>query len=224
MKKNIFLAIFTLAFLVLIIGCNEKSDLPNNPEQNANEAGDFYVLGIDDAMASIEDATLEKNMNFTPDFESNDFFFDGRHERKDKFKGKGLRLGVVFSKLDLNENQKDTIKTIFDENRECLSIPFKQFCEAAKEIMENRKDVLKAIRDKVKNGELSRADAQLEIKKINEATREEIENNEACAEARIAICACNTNMLENIASILDETQLALWNKWLSERPNPCIGG
>jgi Spy/CpxP family protein refolding chaperone len=224
MKKSSLVKIFISLILVAFIGCNEKSDLSNNPAQNINETGDYYVLGLDDAMSSIDDATLEKNMGFTSDFASDNFLNDGRHKRRGKFRGKGLRLGLVFHKMDLTEDQKDSVKIFFDENRDCISTPIQQFREAAKEIMEAKKLALDAIRDSVKAGELTREDAREKIKLINDQTREEIENNEACVEARDAMCACNTNMMENITSILDEDQFLIWTDWLSERPTPCSGG
>lgn len=221
--SNILKAFIALA-LVALIGCSEKEGVIDNSSSSLDKSGDYYVLGIEDGMASIEDATLDKDMGFKPDFEGKDFFFDKRHERKSKFKGKGLKLGLVFYKLNLTDNQKESIKTFFEDNRACVSVPFENFRVAAKAIMEKRKADIKAVRDLVKAGELTRTEARAEIRKINEATKEEIKNNDVCIQAKEDICACNKTLLENIASILDENQLTIWNEWLSNMPRPCIGG
>jgi Spy/CpxP family protein refolding chaperone len=221
MKKNNFLKVTLLMLLLAIAACSEKSGIIDQASSSKNTSGDYYLLEIEDGMNLIEDATLDKNMDFNSDFDSKGFYFDKRHERKSKFKGKGLKLGIVFSKLDLSDDQKESIKTIFAENRECVSVPFEQFREVAKEIMEAKKSDIQAIRDLVKAGELNRVEARAEIKIINEATREEIKNNEISIQAKEDICNCNTTMLENIELLLDEEQLSIWNEWLGKLPRDC---
>ena len=92
--------------------------------------------------------------------------------------------------------------------------------------MDGKREPIKAIRDQVKAGNLTRNEAHEEIKLINEAVREEIENCEDCIEAREAICACNTTLFESIGTELNltEEQPEIWNEWLSEHPRPCSDG
>ena len=232
---NIFRSTLILFFFLLLIGCSENQELINNPTDDYSVSGDYYVLGIEDAMSSIEDATLENDMGFGNNFGSKDFPPKGGFRPRGHghhggfnggFKGKGLHLGKIFYQLDLSEDQRGTLKTLMVGNRECLTEPFEQFREAAKEIMERKKEQLKAIRDEVKAGNLTRIEAHEELKLINEAVREEIENCEACIEAREAICACNTALFESIGTDLNLTdeQLEEWNDWLSEHPRPCSDG
>ena len=91
--------------------------------------------------------------------------------------------------------------------------------------MESTKEQMQAIRDRVKAG-LTREDARVIIKELNEATREEIENCEACIEARDAMCACNTTLFESIGAEIEltEEQLLIFNEWVTKHPRPCIGG
>ena len=224
LKNPIIVKIFTSTLLLfsflLLIGCNEKSEMINDPSDNLNASGDYYVLGIEDAMSSIQDATLENDMGFGEDFGPR------RRGHHGGSKGKGLHLGFLFYKLDLSEDQKEALKTLMEGNRECLAEPFEQFREAAKEIMEGTKEQIQAIRDQVKAGDLTREEAREELKILSAATREEIENCEACIEAREAVCACNTTMFDSIGTDLELTkeQLVVWNEWLSEHPRPCTGG
>ena len=157
----------TLFLFFVLIGCNEKSEMINDPSDNLSATGDYYVLGIEDAMNSINDATLESDMGFATYFEGGKFpprgefgfrrhgdhggFFGG-------FRGRGLHLGFLFYKLDLSEDQKEAIKTLMEGNRECLTEPFEQFREAAKEIMEGTREQMQAIRDQFKAGTITRED------------------------------------------------------------------
>ena len=237
MKKRSIMTAFTSTLILFLffalIGCNEKSEMVNEPSDNLSASGDYYVLGIDDAMSSIEDATLEKDMGFASYFRSGEFpprgeFGFGRFGRHGgffgEFRGKGLHLGFLFYKLDLSESQKEVIKTLMEGNRECLAEPFEQFREAAKEIMEGKKVQVQAIRDQVRSGGLTRAEARVQLKILNEETREEIKNCEACIEARGAMCTCNATLFESIAEELSVDQLAIWENWLDEHPRPCTEG
>jgi len=239
MKKHSIVKTFTSALLLffffILIGCNENSEMINDPSNNLSASGDYYILGIEDGMSSIEDATLEKDMGFATYFNSRKFpprgdfgFGRDRHHRGffGGFKGRGLHLGFLFYKLDISDDQKGAIKTLMEGNRECLVEPFEKFREAAKEIMEGTKEQMQSIRDMVKAGTLTREEARKLIKKQNEATREEIENCEACIEARDAMCACNTTLFESIGAEIEltEEQLVIYNEWLTKHPRPCPGG
>jgi len=203
---------------LLLLACSEKSDTINGPTNDVGASEDYYVLGIDDAMSSIQDASLEKDMGFGEDFGPR------RRGHHGGYKGKGLHLGRIFYQLDLSEDQRAELKTLMEGNRECLAEPFEQFREAAKEIMEGKKEQVRSIRDEVKAGGLTREEAHEQLKMLNETTREEIENCEACVEAREAICACNNSLFESIGTELTDEQLEVWNEWLSEHPLPCSDG
>jgi len=201
----------------LFVGCSEKSDLVNNLVQSENSAVDYYVIEFEDAMNSIDDATLDKDMGLMPifDVDNGKIGFDGKSEDMRRPSRKGMFLGVILRKLVLTESQNESIKTYMDEFRECLADPIAQFREAAKEIFEAKREQIIAIRDQVKAGELTREEARELIMEINIATREEIENCEACIEAKEAMLVCKETLFENIVSILDEDQLVIWNEWLS---------
>ncbi len=224
MNKNSFWKISISIIILVFFGCQEKSGIVDQESSSLDKTGDYYVLNFEDGMNAIEDATLDKNMNFNPDFDGKDFYFDRRHEHRTGFRGKGLRLGIIFSQLDLTEEQKESINTIFEDNRECVAVPFEQFREAAKVIMDSSRVKIDAIRDSVHAGELTRIEARLKIKKINEFTRSIIENNEVCIQAKEEICNCNQIMMENIELLLDENQLLIWREWLSKFPKPCENG
>lgn len=235
MKNRNVVKLFTLTlflfFFLLLIGCNEKQELINNPTNDYSASGDYYVLGIEDAMSSIQDASLENDMGFGKDFGSGKFppkgkFGSRRRGHHRGSKDKGLHLGRIFYKLDLSEDQRAALKTLMEGNRECLAEPFEQFREAAKKIMEGKKEQVRAIRDQVKDRTLIREEAHEQLKIINEATREEIENCAACIKAREAICECNTNLLESIGLDIRLTveQLEVWTEWLREHPLPCNDG
>ncbi len=227
MKRNNFIKAFISGLLLIsvfmFVGCSEKSELVNSPMQNESSAADYYVIEFEDAMSSIEDATLDKDMGFKPifDFDKGKVKFDGKRDHMRRPHRKGKYLGLIFKKLVLTDTQKESIKIYMDEFRECLADPIKQFREVAKEVFEAKKEQIIAIRDQVKAGELTREEARELIKEINIATREEIENCEACIEAKEAMLVCKNALFENIASILEEDQLIIWNEWLSkldERP------
>lgn len=235
MKNRSIIKVFTstllLLMFLLLLACSEKSDTINGPSKDFDASGDYSVLEIEDAMNSIQDASLENDMGFGKDFGKGKFpskgkSGDGKSGHHSGAKGKGLHLGRIFYKLDLNEDQIAALKTLMEGNRESLAEPFEQFREAAKEIMEGMKEQVRAIREEVKAGNLTRKEAHEQLKILNKATREEIKNCEACIEARVAICAYNTNLFESIGTDIGLTteQLEVWNKWLSVHPLPCTDG
>lgn len=217
MSKKIVLtlALISAAFLIVTIGCTDKSDTLSEPQNKGGETSEFFLLGIEDGMNSIEDATLDKDMGFAPAFGKDKF------PRKDRPHRKGFDLLKLFFQLNLTDEQKESIKEYFVQNHECMKTPFAKFHEAAKEIMEGTREERKEIHDRVKSGEISREQGKEEIRALNEKAREDIKNCEECVEAREEICECNKNLLDNISSTLDTDQLTIWKDWLNDHPTPC---
>lgn len=217
MKKKIdlILVLITATLLIVSTGCSDKSDTLSEPQNNLSETSELYLLGIEDGMSAIEDATIEKDMGFAP------VFGKDRFPHKHKPYRKGYDLLKLFFQLNLSDEQKESIKEYFKQNHECLKAPFAQFHDAAKEIMEGTREERRAIHELVKSGEMTREEGREEIRVLNEKAREEIKNCEECIEAREAMCECNNMLINNISSELEPDQLSIWEKWLEDHPTPC---
>lgn len=231
-KQKLKISLFFI--LIILIGCEHGTNSKENLSQNDYTSADLYLVGFEDAMSAIEDATIDTDMRFASFFDRTDFppkaDFAFGHKHGDRvgfrngFKGRGLHLGLVFFRLNLNELQRELIKEAMIANRECLAEPFQQFREAAKVIMDDVKDERKAIYELFRNGELSREEARTKIHELNLIVREDIKNSPDCIAAADAICECNNNFMTNIGSFLEEEQLFIWEQWLDEHPTPCSGG
>jgi len=147
-----------------------------------------------------------------------EFQFMGDEERRNpdnRFKPqKRFFLGRILSALDLTEEQRAAISEDLQAHHDCMTEAMLALREAEYELISVANEQRRAIYEQLRNGEITREEAQELIRGIFEELREDLENDEDVQAARAAIEACFDTLFDNIAAELTEEQLALWNEWL----------
>lgn len=235
----------TLMFLALnlslmaLVACNNNPADSSNAQDGSGQSlaldyssGEFAILGVEDAMDELQDATLEDSMCF------NDDFFHGHHFRRGGRFGRGgpkpgfgpriLRdstgnhLGRILRELTLTDTQKVRVRDLMDAHRECIQEPLQAFREANQAILDSANVQRRAIKDSVRAGLLTREEAKGKLEALSNSTRAAILANPNSAAPIADMCACKQTLLDAIAAILDETQLAAWNEWVGGLNGICF--
>lgn len=223
-------AILALFALFQLHCDNDASPLAHNSELDQLPA-EIAFIGFTDPESTLDDATFEKDFTIeTPDNPNLGFGNDGRHKGK-----KPPRPGFLgpkhkehkppfelFKNMNLSDEQKEQLKNAAENHFQCMQLPLEQFKEINNSILEETKIARKEIMDKLKNGDITEEEAEVLLQELNEKTRQLIEENPDNEQILQAICSCNETHYQEVASILSADQLAMWDQWHSQRPNPCI--
>ncbi|MFC2084817.1 hypothetical protein ACFLS9_07150 [Bacteroidota bacterium] len=223
--KAVLLSISLLA--LVFYGCSGNNSDINVPLEENFETEEYGVFDFEDAMNSIEDATLEKDFGFNNYFEKGKF---GRNHMPE-FKGpmhhrfdKGKHLGRILQRLKLSEAQKEQVHEFMGDHRDCTAQPNKTIKDVAKTYLDEAKNLRKEIIDQLKNGELTRTEAKELLEELNQQTRQQIMSDESVIAAKEELCSCKLTLFESISPILDAKQLEIWNNWVAGIPDPCLDG
>lgn len=213
--------LFSVLFLFIALTACKENGL-DNMENRDSFSDDISAYDFSDAMAELDDATLDKAMGFNEGFTTSDYpakGFSEKHKKGIRHKNNGMKR--VFRAMKLTPEQREQVKTFHIEFRECIVPAVKSFREAAKPFIEEANEARKAIREQVRAGELTREEAREQIKALNIETKEKIQNDPTCQEAKEAMCNCRTTFLDSIESILVDSQIEIWEKWKTNHPGSC---
>ena len=220
--------IFLLPFFYFT-GCSDKGEV-NSPNQMNFESPQFALVDYNDIDNAIEDCTIDSPMAINGVLVSYSFMNMGNDfvEGGPRLKGNpwlerfnfGKHLGLFFRRLNLSDEQKPVIKDLMLQYHETIKPLVKEFAEANKDIITQANTNRKAIVDGVKEGTLSRADAVVQIKTLNEATRDAIKNNPKTVEVKAKMCEARSKLLTGIEGILIGEQLVRWNVFSAKIPDP----
>ncbi len=216
MNKRLYLHLLILTFLMVSSGCQQKSVSPEDDNlMNSNLA----VLDKTDLEAGIQDATFDNAASFTSPLDRGNFF------RHDNDPGRsGRHLYMILRRLSLSEDQVVQVKDFFAGHKTCVAPFVAQFKLIVDPILQELNAQRRLIIQQVQNGQITREQAALRIRELNQAAREQIRNNPDVQELMVDICNCKSALFENIASILTEDQLVIWNEWISNLHNPPCSG
>lgn len=233
MKKiKIVLGLAALFLLPVFFfgGCSEKSDV-NAPNQINFDSPQFAVIDYKDINNAIEEGTIDTPiavnnvlanygfMNMGSAFVEGGLMMRGNPWLEHFDFGK--HLGLFFRRLKLTDEQKVNLKDLMTAYHAAIKPLVKEFVDANKEIIADANAKRKEIADKVKSGELTRAEAAPLIKALNEATRDAIKNNPESITVKGKMCDARTTLFDGIAKILSPDQLEKWNTLISKIPTPC---
>jgi hypothetical protein len=127
-------------------------------------------------------------------------------------------LGRVLNSLKLTTVEITNIRGYLKEHMDCVNAAMLALRESEKPIIENARTQQKAIFDQVKAGTMTRADAKVALKALNEATRTALEANPGRIIACLAMEACKKELYAKILAGLDDAQKALFQAWLDKQP------
>ncbi len=211
--------LFPVLLLVSIPSCQNADFSANTKvDWDAFERNELAVIDLEDAIANVEDATVEKPIAMNPVFRRDGRFF--RHPRYLFHRGSDLRQ--ILRDLDVTKEQMGQIRQFIRAHRECVKDPLEGLRETSVGIIANANEQRKAILQALRNGEITREEAKEQLKQLSEATCEAIRNNPASEPFLRAICECRLRLFDNIRSVLNEDQQARWNQWVSSLDGPCF--
>ena len=168
-------------------------------------------------MNGITDASLDKQMGYDDPLQNNRKFRNNSSEGRN-----GRHLFRILRLLQITPEQVEEVRRFMQAHRDCVKEPHKAFREAAAPYLQAANEQRREILARFRNGEITREEAKELIKQVNIETREAIQNDPLVQAAQEEICACKITLLDNIASVLDERQIIIWNAWVEGLEGPCF--
>ena len=231
-KKYLLTLLFSTALLFALglTSCQDDGAVGEPVQQDNFEGSEYAILDFDDAMSTVDGGTIDEEFSLKAPYPGDTGFTGEGHPEGTggpQMHGPRNRDGKrhfhrIFFLLELDDAQKETVKTYLEENRTCMRSAFEQFREAARPILEAANEERKAIMEQYRNGEITNEEAYFRLKELRERTHEALENDSGVQAAKEVICDCKLTLLDNVGSILTESQLTIWNDWVSELEGPCF--
>ncbi len=229
--KSFLVVAVILSFpLFYFSACSDKADV-NAPNQLNFDSPQFAVIDYNYVQNGVEDATLDSNMTFNTTLANYSFMnsmnsFSPGNSMMNRNPwlmhfDMGKHLGLFFRGLNLTDAQRNQIKDQMAQYHATIKPLVQQFKDANADIIAKANADRKAIADSVKAGTLTRAQASVKIKALNQTTRDEIKNNPKSVEIKKEMCDEKANLFAEIAKILTPDQLVKWNNRISKIPDPC---
>ena len=221
-KSTITMAAVLAAFLML--GLSSCKDEPVASDDNPYELAIWMAPEPDNSPAVITEESLEQPFDLVQ--EELDYLYCDNTSLygKPDFKNKRefLPLARVLKSLNLTDEQKDKVKGYLFDFRLCMKDAIKDLRQSEREVLKPFNEQRKAVVDAYKSGASSREDAMAQLKVIKTAAKEALKANNFRNIACEAMKLCRKILLENIGSLMEGNQIAIWNEWLAKLPDkPC---
>jgi Spy/CpxP family protein refolding chaperone len=224
------MAVLLLLPVLYFTGCSEKGEV-NSPNELNFESAQFAVIDFTDAENSVEDGTIETPIAINSVLSSYSFLNmgGGFTAGGPMMKGNpwlerfdfGKHLGLFFRRLKLTDEQKVALKNLMVNFHETMKPLVKEFLDANKDIITKANADRKTIVDQVRDSTLTRAEAAVKLKALNEATRDAIKNNPKTVEVKTKMCAARTQLFADIKGILEGDQVTKFENLIKLIKNPC---
>lgn len=224
------MAVLLLLPVLYFTGCSEKGEV-NSPNELNFESAQFAVIDFTDAENSVEDGTIETPLAINSVLSSYSFLNmgGGFTAGGPMMKGNlwlerfdfGKHLGLFFRRLKLTDVQKTQLKDFMAIFHETMKPLVQEFKDANSDIITKANADRKIIVDKVKAGELSRADAAPLLKALNDATRDAINSNPKTVVVKTKMCAARTQLFASVRGVLTGDQVTMFENWIKLIKNPC---
>jgi Spy/CpxP family protein refolding chaperone len=230
MKKYKFLVLLIPLIVIFIWGCSQSNEV--EPVQSSSfDSPQFIMIDNNDLLNGIEDATLTTDMKFstslfnfgilslTNNLNANDPIIRGIPWLANFDFTK--QLGLIFRRLDLTEAQVTDIRALMKTYHESLKPLLAAFQEANKEIVKAANEKRKVIMDDLKNGVITRQQANEKLRILNTETRQQIKDNPASIRITNQICQLNKKLMEDIKALLTPEQVVKWEQMTKRIQFPC---
>lgn len=125
-------------------------------------------------------------------------------------------LKQIFKKLNLTEEQLAQVKVFNQQHSDCVKLAMEELRASEQAIFEAANTQRKAILDSLKDSLITKDAAKLALKELGKTTKEALKNNPLRETAMAAVKECLKTYFENIATILTEEQLVIWNEYLTK--------
>lgn len=189
-----------------LVGCSEATspaaDMPGSLmnvtiPSPAMDEGIFYEGSLDEPMAVERPGT---DMNRVP-------------------------FGDLLRALKLTPRQQGAVKGLLAAHEDCMKAAMSALRESERAILAPFNEQRNAVREKVKNGEMTREEARTALADINKAAREALRANaDARKAAGEAAKKCREDFMNALRGILSPEQLPVLERWLAAQSGPKGGG
>lgn len=219
MLNKVLLA--AVLFSLTLFSCQEGGPLDGRGGDPGN-GEEFLMMSIGD-IEEINIETGDETNEFDIEYPVESQMENGKCEaphfkgKKGKKHRKGDGLKLLFKSLDLDDSQKEDMKSFMEAYRDCAKPSFTELRDLHKEYKADANLQRKEVIEQIKAGNISKDEAKAEFRAIHDATKEAMLNNEERVEIIDAIKQCRENLHESISSILTAEQLEKFNTWLAEK-------
>ncbi len=202
LKQSLLLSLFVA---LLISSCDR---IPTEPESTAlsNTNSELFTIVEYDVFAGdFQEATLDQELAMRVE------------NGKPNPPVRPIPLLGILRLMNLTEDQKAEVLEYLAAHRDCVKAAMLKMHTQQRQLMERVNNARKEIMEKVKSGEITREEAQLQLKNLNENFFEamyqlRLETCEALKECRATLIDAINNME------LTEEQRAIWERWLASLP------
>ncbi|MCK6558483.1 hypothetical protein HUU39_18080 [candidate division KSB1 bacterium] len=207
--KTLFLLLLAAGFTA----CQQNVGPEDHGMTADLNSADFAVAGFDDFLANVSAVTLDQEMACAPVFPGGRF-----HRKPDRPFGPGAHLGKILRELGASREQMEQVRVLLTAHRECAQEPLENLRAANQELIDAANAQRREIMQAVRNGELTRAQAQERLQAINDSTQQAIASNPANAPYLQALCVCRMTLFGGVRGLLDAAQQAVWDEWVAGLP------
>lgn len=225
------LKIFSVVLLLplLFAGCKKESEI-TSPTNLNYDSPELAIIDYFDAQNGIEEATLDSDMSFNSKLFGYSFMVTGDFKPgmgpmlKDLWMIRynwNKHLGFILRKLNLSDEQKGKIGELMKAYHESMKPLVQQFRDANKSIVEAANAERKAIAQDLKDGKITRQEAMVKIKELNERTKKAIDENPVSVQIKTQMCDLTKKLLDDIKALLNTDQVEKWDGFVKNLKLPC---
>ena len=218
-RFKIILLGLSLMALAGLSACQKDLGTESSTEVTTFDSDELAVAGFDDFMASVEDATLDKEMGMSPVFHRGRF----HHRKPGHFFGPGAHVGKILRELGVSAEQITLIHELLTTHRECARAPLDELRAVNQDLIDSANAQRRAVLDSLRSGDLTREQAHARIQAINASTRQAIRDNPDNAPFLQALCDCREALFTGIRALLTEAQQARWDEWVASLADDWCG-
>lgn len=125
-------------------------------------------------------------------------------------------FGSLLRALRLTPEQQETVKGLLAAHEDCMKAAVADLRKSEREILAPFNAQRDEIRQKVKNGEMTREEARAALADINKAAREALRaNSDARKAAGDAVKKCREDFIAALRGVLTPEQLPVLERWLA---------
>ncbi len=132
-----------------------------------------------------------------------------------------MRGLAIFHCLELTAEQKAAIAAVMNGQRDCTKSIMDSLRASEQPLVEAARTAQKAVRDQLKAGTITRAEALAQLAQIKADLQAQLESNPVREWARQALEACRQELYKQIRSLLTAEQQAIWDEWVATGTLPC---
>lgn len=210
------ISLFAALLAVMVISQSCSSDNTVSSTDTNNEMSFMvYDYNVDDI--SMKDGSLESDItilsaeNLRPTDDEEGRKLPPRVKER-------ILLSRVFRQMELDEEQREAVRLLMAAHIRCESQWFRKLHEVRNSIVERANLERREIMNKVKEGEITREQAARLMNQLNMRVREALQNHPINLEVREGLKLCREEFFAAIAELLNEEQLAIWERFLNSLP------